>query len=157
MGFQHLLDEYGFTQERLAERLGKSRPSIANSLRLLGLSDAIKARLRGGVLSAGHARALLGVDAREREALAARIERDGLTVRDIERFGARRNVSPAGRAKLPARKSPDLEAAETRLRYRLGTHVTILPASGGGGRVEIRYADQTELMRLVDVLVPEGV
>jgi ParB family chromosome partitioning protein len=155
MGLAHLLEEYAFTQESLAERIGKSRSVIANSLRLLGLSDSIKARLRSGALSAGHARALLGVDARERESLAARIERDGLTVRDVERFGARRNArrtpSPA-----PPRKNPDLEAVETRLRYRLGAHVAIVPGSGDGGRIEIRYSDQSELTRLIDTIVPEG-
>ncbi|MGH7756822.1 MAG: ParB/RepB/Spo0J family partition protein, partial [Vulcanimicrobiaceae bacterium] len=61
MGFAHLIDEYDFTQERLAERLGRSRPAVANALRLLGLSDPIKAALRAGSMSAGHARALLAV------------------------------------------------------------------------------------------------
>ena len=153
MGFSHLLDEYAFTQERLAERIGKSRSAIANSLRLLALSDPIKARLRNGALSAGHARALLGVEAREREALAARIELDGLTVRDVERFGARRKTRAV--VKPAPRRSPDLEAAESRLRYRLGAQVAIVPASGGGGRVEIRYADRSELTRLLDVILAE--
>ncbi len=153
MGFAHLLEEYGFTQERLAERIGKSRSAIANGLRLLSLSDPIKARLRNGGLSAGHARALLGVEARERESLAARIERDGLTVRDIERFGARRKARRSPKA--PLRRSPDLEAAESRLRYRLGAHVALVPAPGGGGRVEIRYADQAELTRLLDLILAE--
>ncbi len=155
MGFAHLLDEYAYTQESLAERIGKSRSVIANSLRLLGLSDSIKARLRSGALSAGHARALLGVDARERESLAARIERDGLTVRDIERFGARRKARRSA-APAPPRKNPDLEAVETRLRYRLGAHVAIVPGPGGGGRIEIRYSDKTELTRLIEAIVPEG-
>ena len=153
MGFQHLLDEYDFTQERLAERIGKSRSAIANSLRLLGLSDAIKARLRSGGLSVGHARALLGVDPREREALAARVERDGLTVRDVERFGARRKERAP--AKTSARKSPDLEAVESRLRYRLGAHASIVAAPRGGGRIEIRYADNSELTRLLDLILAE--
>ncbi len=153
MGFAHLLEDYAFTQERLAERIGKSRSAIANSLRLLALSDSIKARLRSGGLSAGHARALLGVEAREREALAARIERDGLTVRDVERYGSRRKARAA--PKPPARRNPDLEAAESRLRYRLGAHVAIVPSSGGAGRVEIRYADQAELTRLLDVILAE--
>ena len=69
-GFAHLIEEYGLTQEEVARRLGKSRPAVANTLRLLGLSDRIKAMLIDGRLSAGHARALLAAPEREREALA---------------------------------------------------------------------------------------
>ncbi len=77
-GFAYLIDEYGFTQEEVARRLGKSRPAVANTLRLLGLSDAIKAMLFDGRLSAGHARALLAAPEREREALAASGRERGL-------------------------------------------------------------------------------
>jgi len=156
MGLQHLLDEYSFTQDRLAERIGKSRSAVANSLRLLGLPDSIKARLRSGGLSVGHARALLAVEPRDRESLAARVERDGLTVRDVERLGARRKARGAAVPERSGpRKSPDLEAVETRLRYRLGAHLTIVPAAKGG-RIEIRYSDESDLTRLVDLLAPEG-
>ncbi len=158
MGFQHLLDEYGFTQERLSERIGKSRPAIANTLRLLGLSDPIKALLRGGVLTAGHARALLALDEGEREAVAARVEAEGLTVRDIERLGERRRKPAAGTTASGsphvAKKSADLEAVESRLRYKLGAAVTIVPA-GRGGRIELRYADVADLNRLLDLIAPE--
>ncbi len=157
MGFAHLLEEYDFTQERLAERLGKSRPAIANSLRLLGLSDPIKARLRNGTLSAGHARALLALEPGLRESVAARIERDGLTVRDVERLGARRKAPAAAATASAPRKSPDLEAVESRLRYRLGTHASIVQTASGSGRIEIRYSDQSELTRLVDLIIPEDV
>jgi ParB family chromosome partitioning protein len=159
MGFQHLIDEYRFTQERLAERLGKSRPAIANALRLLGLSDPIKAKLRAGTLSVGHARALLGLPDGEREAVAFRIEREGLSVRDVEALGTRRK--PPGPARKAAAtptastKSPDVEAVESRLRFALGAPVAIVPAAAGG-RLEIRYADDADLARIVDVLLPEG-
>ena len=152
MGFAHLIEEYQFTQDRLAERVGRSRPAIANALRLLTLSDTIKALLRGGGLSAGHARALLAIEPREREKVAARIERDGLSVREVERLGARRR--PPKKPARPAPKRPDLEAAESRLRYRLGTRVAIVP-SGAGGRIEIRYSDESDLTRLVDILITE--
>jgi ParB family chromosome partitioning protein len=158
MGFQHLLDEYGFTQERLSERIGKSRPAIANTLRLLGLSDPIKALLRGGVLTAGHARALLALDEGERESVASRVEAEGLTVRDIERLSERRRKPAAGTtaagAPHVAKKSADLEAVESRLRYKLGTAATIVPA-GRGGRIELRYADVADLNRLLDLIAPE--
>lgn len=151
MGYQHLIEEYRFTQERLAERLGKSRPAIANALRLLGLADSIKARVRAGTLSVGHARALLALPAERREALAERVERDHLTVRDLERLAVERKDS----AKTPVRvaaKSPDLVEVENRLRNLLGTPVAIVPASVGG-RLEIRYGDTAELTRIVDVLL----
>ena len=151
MGFQHLLDEYGFTQERLAERLGKSRPAIANALRLLGLSEAIQVRLRTRELSVGHARALLAVPADRREALAARVARDGLTVRDLERLG--RHRAPAeGKAPPTPAKTPDHVAVEGRLRYALGAPVALVP-TGKGGRLEIRYGDEADLARIVDVLL----
>lgn len=150
MGYQHLVDDYGFTQERLAQRLGKSRPAIANALRLLALSDAIKARVRAGALSVGHARALLGVPPAIREQLAARAERDGLTVREIERLGQKRG-EPRKTARIT---SPDRLELENRLRYALGAPVTIVPA-GAGGRLEIRFGNEADLARLIDVLLAE--
>jgi ParB family chromosome partitioning protein len=156
MGFAHLVEDYGFTQERVAERIGKGRPTVSNALRLLALSDAIKAKLRNHTISVGHARALLAFPENEREALAERIERDGWTVRDIERHGARRSAERAPRAsKRKDKKLPDIVAAENRLRYALGAPVAILPA-GRGGKLEIRYADDGDLMRIVDALLPEG-
>jgi ParB family chromosome partitioning protein len=143
MGFAHLIEEYGYTQERLAERIGKSRPAVANALRLLNLSDPIKALVRSGALTVGHARALLAVDASERQGLAERIVRDGLTVRDVERFGERR------------RPSPDRDALEARLRYALGAPVAIVGGTKGG-RIEIRYADEGDLGRIVEALLPDA-
>jgi ParB family chromosome partitioning protein len=155
MGFAHLVEDYGFTHERLAERVGKSRPSVANALRLLTLSDAIKAKLRGGAISMGHAKALLAVEAAERERVAERILRDGLSVRDVERLAERRKPRAPRTAAPGPRKSPDLAAAEDRLRYRLGAPVQLVPLPAGG-RIEIRYADEDDLARVVDLLLGEG-
>lgn len=154
MGYQHLLEQYRFTQERLAERLGKSRPTVSNALRLLALSDAIKARLRSGALTVGHARALLALELKDRDAVAARIEREGLSVREVERLGERRKKEPA-KPRAPG-KTPDVEAVENRLRYQLSAPVAIVP-TGIGGRIEIRYADAPDLARLVDTLLPDDV
>ncbi len=153
MGFQHLLDEYGFTQERLAERIGKSRPAIANALRLLALPESIQARLRAGELSAGHARALLALPADRREALAARVERDGLSVREIERLG--RDRDPPALKTVPASKTPDHVSVETRLRYALGAPVALVPGPVGG-RIEIRYGNEADLARIVDLLLGDS-
>lgn len=156
MGYQHLIDEYRFTQERLAERLGKSRPAIANALRILALSDAIKARIRSGALTVGHARALLAIPVGSREALAERVEREHFTVRDIERLGeGRRESAPKAPLRTPL-KSPDLLDVEKRLRYILGAPIAIVPGPTGG-RVEIRYGDADDLTRIVDLLLRESI
>ena len=84
MGFFHLMESFSFTQERVAERIGRSRPAVANALRLLGLSDTIKAHVRARRLTPGHARALLALPEEERERVAERVVRSGGTVRSIE-------------------------------------------------------------------------
>jgi len=155
MGYKHLIDDYGFTQERLAERVGKSRPAVANALRLLGLSDALIAKLRLGTISFGHAKALLALDPEVREAIAERIVREGLTVRDVERLGERRRPKPAAAAAPARTKSPDIEAVEGRLRYALGAPVTIV-AGPSGGRIEVRYANDADLNRILDAIAPEA-
>lgn len=152
MGLQHLMDEYRFTQESLAERIGKSRPAVANALRLLALSDSIKTLLRAGTLSAGHARALLAIEPETRELVAGRIEREGLTVRDVERYSERRKPA-SSKARTARTKSADLDALESRLRYALGAPVAIVPGRTGG-RLEIRFADDEDLGRIVDALLP---
>ena len=153
MGFAHLVEEYEFTQERLAERIGKSRSTIANALRLLALSDPIKAELRSGGLSVGHARALLAVPEGEREALARRIVAEGLTVRAVEELGATKRTPALKRKKTHAPRDPNIEAVETRLRYHFGTAVAVVPG-GRGGRLEFRYASDDDLTRLIDLLLP---
>jgi ParB family chromosome partitioning protein len=155
MSFQHLIDDYGFTAERLAERIGKSRPAVSNALRLLNLPDPIKALLRNGSISVGHARALLAIDPREQVALAGRIVREGLTVRDIERQRERRRGAgerKAGPVLDPTPQSADRHALEGRLRYMFGAPVVIV-GERSGGRIEIRYADDADLGRIVDALL----
>ena len=154
MGLAHLIDEYGYTQEGLADRLGRSRPAVANALRLLGLSDSIKAHVRAGELSPGHARAILSAPETQREPLAERAVREGLTVREVEQIasGPKR---PRELSAPPPERDPHIEGAEGRLRYRLGARVAIIPG-GRGGRIEIRYADEADLMRIVDAMLNEG-
>jgi ParB family chromosome partitioning protein len=155
MGLQHLIDKYGLTQEQLAQRIGKGRPTIANALRLLALSDPIKAQVRAGAISAGHARALLALDPIEREAVAQRIARDGLSVRVVERLGTKKIAHPRD-TRSATRKAPDVEAVESRMRYRLGAPVAIVSGPSGGGRIEIRFSDDADLTRIVDVILEEG-
>jgi ParB family chromosome partitioning protein len=155
MGFQHLMEAYSFTQEQVAERVGKSRPSIANALRLLSLSDAIKQYVRDGKLTAGHARAILSLPPERREAAARRAIEEELSVRALERL-AHDGAPKRARAVTSApRASSDDEAFVERLRYKYGTGVRVVRQERGG-TVELRYADPADLMRIVDLLLGEA-
>jgi ParB family chromosome partitioning protein len=151
-GFAYLIEEYGLTQEEVARRLGKSRPTIANTLRLLGLSDTIKALLFDGRLSAGHARALLAAPEQAREALANRAVNEGTTVRGLERIVSGLTTQPAERPSLLRPLSPEERDFEARLREKLGTHVAVV-RYGRGGRIELRFSNDEELTRLGDLLL----
>ncbi|MGB6987378.1 MAG: ParB/RepB/Spo0J family partition protein [Candidatus Aquilonibacter sp.] len=148
-GFSSLMDEYDFTQEELALRVSKSRPAIANALRLLALQDAIKVMLVDGRLSAGHGRALLAAPASERLKLAQRAVQDDLSVRALEKL-----TGAVKTANLPRARelSADEAAFESRLRERYGTHVALV-RGGRGGKIEFRFANENELLRLSDLLL----
>jgi len=154
-GFAYLIEEHGLTQEEVARRLGKSRPVVANTLRLLALSDAIKAMLAGGALSAGHARALLSVPEDQRLVLAQRAVSSGLTVRALEELAATAGPPRTARPKTtPASPelSPDEVAFVSRLRERFGTAVELV-RDRRGGRIELRFASDEDLARLGDLLL----
>lgn len=147
-GYQALVDDHGFSQADVARRLGKSQPAVSNAVRLLALPDAIKALLADGSLSAGHGRALLAIPPDMRVPLAQRAVAQGLPVRAIERLAA-----GSDRTKKPAREaSADDRAFEGRLRERYGTHVALVRAKRGG-RIELRFASDDELLRLGDILL----
>jgi ParB family chromosome partitioning protein len=152
-GFQHLIDEYGFTQDEVARRLGRSRPAVANTLRLLSLPDAVKAMLADGRLSAGHARALLAANAENRVALAARAANEGLTVRALERLAGAVTTPRAEKTTPKLRAlSPEERDFEARLRERFGAHVAIVRGDRGG-RIEFRFGSDAELVRIGDLLL----
>jgi ParB family chromosome partitioning protein len=154
-GYAHLMDEYGLTQEEVAQRVGKSRPAVANALRLLALDDAIKAMLADGRLSAGHARALLAAPPASRLKFAQRAVNEGLSVRALEQLSGA-VATPAAAAKSPRSRelSPEEHDFESRLRERFGTHVAVV-RSGKGGRIELRFTNDRELMRLGDLLLDQ--
>ena len=154
-GFAYLIEEHHFTQEDVARRLGKSRPAVANTLRLLALSEPIKAMVADGRLSAGHARALLTAPENARLELAERAVHRGLTVRTLERLAEKSKSSPSGRRSAALRElSPEERDFEQRLRERFGTHVALV-RHGRGGRIELRFSNDGELMRLGDLLLGE--
>jgi ParB family transcriptional regulator, chromosome partitioning protein len=148
-GFSSLMDEFGFTQEELALRVGKSRPAVANALRLLALQDAIKAMLVDGRLSAGHGRALLAAPANDRLKLAQRAANDGLSVRALEKLTGAVKTTNAPRVRELSADEADFEQ---RLRERYGTHVALV-RGGKGGKIEFRFANENELLRLSDLLL----
>lgn len=151
-GFQYLIDEHGLTQEEVARRLGKSRPAIANTLRLLALPDSIKAMLADARLSAGHARALLSAPEPARVPLAERAASEGLTVRALERLAAARTDARPKAVPTARALTPDEHDFEGRLRERFGTHVALVRYRRGG-RIEFRFQSDDELLRLGDRLL----
>ncbi|MBM3487562.1 MAG: ParB/RepB/Spo0J family partition protein [Alphaproteobacteria bacterium] len=147
-GYRRLIEEFAHTQEALAAVIGKSRSHIANTLRLLGLPDAVKDLVDAGALSAGHARALIGVD--NAAELALRIVQKGLSVRETERMVKRARTPATTRAGAApaAAKDADTAALEKDLSDLLGLKVTIA-FDGTGGALTIRYKT---LEQLDDVL-----
>jgi ParB family chromosome partitioning protein len=150
MGFAHLMEAFGFTQEQVGQRLGRSRPAITNALRLLTLSDTIKAFVREGKLSAGAARTLLAIPAAKREAVARRAVAEGLSVRALEAL-AREPAAKTPRAAAPAIDA-ETAAVVDRLRYKFATQVSLVRRERGGS-IELRFSDDDELLRIVDVLL----
>jgi ParB family chromosome partitioning protein len=143
-GYKLLMDGHDYTQEDLARVIGKSRSHLANTLRLLKLPEGVQQYVRTGSLSAGHARALIGRP--DAAALAARIVKEGLTVRQVEALTQDR--APA-KAKRPKAKNADTRAAEAELADALGLDVQIKAGRGEKGELRIRYGslDQLEDVR----------
>jgi ParB family chromosome partitioning protein len=159
-GYRTLAEQFGLTQQEVADRVGKSRPGVANAMRLLDLPDEVKVLLSSGLLSAGHAKVLLGVqDEAEQTTLARRCVEEQITVRALERIIERRVREKLG---SDTRKS---DIPESHVRYlldklhaRLGAPVRLLPSatlSNGRhakGSLEISFADNDDLTRLLDIM-----
>ena len=154
--YQSLMDRLQLTQAQVAEKLGKSRPYIANYLRLLGLPQPVKDMLEDHRLSMGQARTLLGLkDERALVKLAQRAVKENLTVRQLEQLVAEQNqtVKPAKPAKKKAtvKKPAYVREAEEQLQSRFGTKV-VMTAGKRGGKVEIPYTSDDDLTRILDLL-----
>lgn len=155
--YQQMLDDFGCTQEVLATRIGRSRPQISNTLRLLKLPASVQRRVAAGVLSAGHARALLGLpsgDAIER--LAQRIVAEGLSVRTVEEIVSMGDMSaedpiPARRRNKPV--APRLVDLADRLSDRFETRVKV-DLGKSKGRITVEFATLDDLERIVTLMDP---
>ncbi len=149
--YQQLLSDFGVTQEELADRLGRSRPHLTNTLRLLRLPPAVQRRVAAGVLSAGHARALLGLQTEEQmEALATRIVAEGLSVRSTEELVAS-DVPKPRRRRRTVEKSDLAQTVETALAARFDTSVDVR-LSARKGRLTIHFADVEDLHRILALM-----
>lgn len=152
--YSQLLTDFGCTHDELALKLGRSRSVISNTIRLLNLPESVQRKVAAGILSAGHARALLGLtDATEIEKLASRIVGEGLSVRATEEIIAMAKPSTVTKAKKPAIKGVSgagLAAAELLSDY-LDTRVTV-EAGKGKGKIVIEFAGNEDLQRIVDLI-----
>jgi ParB family transcriptional regulator, chromosome partitioning protein len=158
--YQQLLDDFGFTHDELATRLGRSRSAITNSLRLLALPPGLQQLVGEGLLSAGHARALLALDSAEQQERAGRrVVAEGLSVRATEELVRRMVNAPtaeqalAGRAQAARRngRATPYPGLATRIGDALGTKVEV-KGSARRGRIVIEYAGPADLQRLLELL-----
>jgi len=155
--YQQLLDDFGATHEELAHKVGRSRPHISNTIRLLHLPPGVQHRVAAGVLSAGHARALLTLDDPDtQDRLAHRIVAEGLSVRTVEEIVAMGGDQPP-KARRPAAKQPTApgltalanqlsDVFDTRVKVELGRHK---------GKIVVEFATLDDLKRIVTTMSPE--
>lgn len=154
--YQQLLEDFGCTHEELADRIGRSRPQISNTLRLLKLTPTVQRRVAAGVLSAGHARALVSVANPEiQDRLATRVVAEGLSVRALEEIVT---IGPDGAKRTTARQSPKASAPRladlaTRLSERYDTRVKV-ELGRSKGKITVEFATIDDLERIVKMLDP---
>ena len=167
VGYQRLIDEFGVAQAEVARLVGKSRPAVANLLRLLKLPDTVKAMVQDGRLSEGHARALLGIeDPRDMLAVAEQVVAEGWSVRHTEQAVRGETAEPSapvaggavgkkrGRDPLTD-KDADVRRVEDALRRYLGTDVKVTPQRNGTGSVTISFYSNDDLARLLELIMNE--
>ncbi len=160
--YEQLLADFGCTQEELARRIGRSRPQVSNTLRLLKLPANVQRRVAAGVLSAGHARALLSLDSPEAmDALAQRIVAEGLSVRSVEEIillGEAGDKKRDRKAKAPKPRADSvadlIDDVQSRLSDGLDTSVRVegLPRANSRGKLVIEVADADDLRRIADLI-----
>lgn len=154
--YRHLIDEFGLTQDRVAERVGKSRPTVANALRILDTAAGVQQAVVDGTISGGHARALAGLgDHAHQEVVLASVVARSLSVRQTESLvAATRGLAAPGASTRTRESDPDLGRLEAEMREALGTKVSVV-AGRNGGRITIAWYDEEDLSRLVDRLTAQ--
>ncbi len=155
--YAQLLEDFSCTHEELASRIGRSRPQISNTLRLLKLSPAVQRRVAAGVLSAGHARSLLAIeDPDHQDRLAQRVVAEGISVRGLEEIVAVGETSGSGQRVVRRRPTaPGLTDLADRLSDRLETRVKV-ELGQRKGKITVEFASLDDLRRIVDVMDPRN-
>ena len=156
--YSQLLEDFGCTHEELATRIGRSRPHISYTIRLLKLSPAVQRRVAAGILSAGHGRSLLGVEDPDlQDRLAARVVAEGISVRGLEEIVALGvEDSPAARASPRARPTaPGLTELADRLSDRFETRVKV-DLGRTKGKISVEFASLDDLRRIVETMDPRN-
>jgi len=160
-GYHRLSNEFGLTQQQIAETVGKDRTTIANMLRVLQLPEVVRKLLQDGQLTMGHAKVLLGLeDPAMITTLAREIVTEGLTVREVERrlreFAGPRTGKKTGRPRSADRLPPEVKRVEDRLRRYLQTDVTVSVGKNDQGTLTLHFYSADDLERLLDVMrVPD--
>ncbi len=150
--YNQLLTDFGYTHEELATKLGKSRPLISNTIRLLNLPPSVQRRVAAGTISAGHARALLGLaDQHEIEKLANRIVAEGVSVRAVEEIISLGSKSKTTTTKNKTTTSPEIKELGVRLSDALDTRVNI-EMTQKRGKIVIEFGSLEDLHRIIDVI-----
>ena len=154
-GYAILCGKYNLAQEEIAKRVGKSRPAIANALRLLKLPPEIKSALKSGDISAGHARAILGVrKSLQMMTLYQKVIRSGLNVRQTEELV--KNIAESSKELQKIQKSgprnSEIVQIENNLISKFGTKVVIQKKRGGKGKIQIEFYSENDLQRILDIL-----
>ncbi len=163
VGYRQLIDGFGLTQQDVARRVGKDRSTIANTLRLLSLPEGVRDMLANGALTAGHARAILGLDGEDRQlGLAEEVARRGLSVRETEervrqlREGADGGDRPQKTGREARPPDPTVSRAQRILARALGTQVRLRVRSGSAGEIRIAFHDAEDFRRLLGLLAGEA-
>ena len=160
VAYRRLMDEFGLVQEKIAERVGKSRSTIANTLRLLKLPKPILDSLDKGDITEGHARALMSItDAEYQKRIWERVIEEGLSVRETERLSRSPKPSKTSKTGIVSRATgrhgqgdPHLSDVEEKLRRFLGTKVAIGRQPSGAGSIQIEFYDDDDLIRILDLI-----
>jgi ParB family chromosome partitioning protein len=153
--YKRLMEEFRYTQEELARRIGRDRATVANTVRLLKLPEEVKDSLGDESISSGHARALLALSTAEEQRTACReVVKKGLSVRETERLVKRLGLQESKGAVdvKPARDDPHLDYLEETLKKFLGTQVRI-PSKGKRGKIEIEFYSEEDLERIVEIIM----
>ncbi len=152
MAYKRMVDELGYNQAKVAERVGKDRSTVANMIRLLNLPESIQQDLLDGTLTTGHAKALLMLEDEEaQKELRDRIVKAGLSVRQAEELARRMKEASGSQPKTKKEVDPDIEFLSNRLSEIVGATVRVVPGKRGG-KVEIRCRSRQQLEHLIELL-----